>query len=95
MVTSVVATRAFHGVLDPHVALWAAVIPAFSNLPSSVGAGVPLSSRAHLIALTVAFLVLPLLLARMRAEETLLRTQFGDEHDAYCRRRSRLIPGLY
>jgi protein-S-isoprenylcysteine O-methyltransferase Ste14 len=56
---------------------------------------VPLSSRAHLIALTVAFLVLPLLLARMRAEETLLRTQFGDEHDAYCRRRSRLIPGLY
>jgi protein-S-isoprenylcysteine O-methyltransferase Ste14 len=40
-------------------------------------------------------LTIPPLLARMRAEETLLRTQFGDEYDAYSRRTSRLIPGLY
>ena len=40
-------------------------------------------------------LVIPPLVARMRAEEALLRTQFGGEYDAYCRRTSRLIPGVY
>jgi protein-S-isoprenylcysteine O-methyltransferase Ste14 len=40
-------------------------------------------------------LMIPPLVARMRAEETLLRTQFGGEYDAYCRRTSRLIPGIY
>jgi protein-S-isoprenylcysteine O-methyltransferase Ste14 len=40
-------------------------------------------------------LILPPLLARIRAEEALLREQFGDEYDAYRARTSRLIPGLY
>lgn len=40
-------------------------------------------------------LMLVTLLARIRAEETLLRTQFGSEYDAYRARTSRLIPGLY
>ena len=40
-------------------------------------------------------LVIPPLVARIRAEETLLRTRFGGEYDAYCRRTSRLIPGIY
>ena len=40
-------------------------------------------------------LMLLTLLARIRAEETLLRTQFGAEYDAYRARTSRLIPGLY
>jgi protein-S-isoprenylcysteine O-methyltransferase Ste14 len=40
-------------------------------------------------------LLTPPLLARMRAEERLLRTQFGSEYDAYCSRTSRLLPGLY
>jgi protein-S-isoprenylcysteine O-methyltransferase Ste14 len=35
------------------------------------------------------------LLARIRAEERLLRRQFGDEYGAYCARTSRLVPGLY
>ena len=35
------------------------------------------------------------LLARIRAEETLLRSQFGEEYEAYRARTSRLIPGLY
>jgi len=35
------------------------------------------------------------LVARIRAEERLLRSQFGDEYDAYCARTSRLVPGLY
>ncbi len=40
-------------------------------------------------------LLIPPLLARMRAEETLLRSQFGDEYDAYCARTTRLVPWLY
>ena len=36
-----------------------------------------------------------LILARIRAEERLLRTEFGGEYDAYCGSTSRLIPGLY
>jgi protein-S-isoprenylcysteine O-methyltransferase Ste14 len=40
-------------------------------------------------------LLLPPLVARIRAEETLLRTQFGGEYDAYCSRTPQLIPGIY
>jgi len=40
-------------------------------------------------------LIIPPLLARIRAEERLLRTQFGSEYDAYRSRTSRLIPGLF
>jgi protein-S-isoprenylcysteine O-methyltransferase Ste14 len=40
-------------------------------------------------------LLIPPLLARIHAEERLLRTQFGGEHDGYCNRTWRLIPGLY
>jgi protein-S-isoprenylcysteine O-methyltransferase Ste14 len=40
-------------------------------------------------------LLLPPLVARMRAEERLLRSQFGGEYDAYCARTWRLIPKLY
>jgi protein-S-isoprenylcysteine O-methyltransferase Ste14 len=44
--------------------------------------------------LLTALLITPLL-ARIRAEKKLLRTQFGGEYDAYCSRTSQLIPGLY
>lgn len=44
--------------------------------------------------LLVALLVPPLL-ARIRAEEALLQTQFGDAYEAYRARTWRLIPGLY
>jgi protein-S-isoprenylcysteine O-methyltransferase Ste14 len=40
-------------------------------------------------------LMIPPLLARIGAEERLLRSQFGAEYDAYRSRTSRLIPGLY
>ena len=40
-------------------------------------------------------LLIPPLIARIGAEERLLRTQFGDEYDAYRSRTSRLIPGIY
>jgi protein-S-isoprenylcysteine O-methyltransferase Ste14 len=39
--------------------------------------------------------LIPPLLARVRAEERLLRTEFGAEYDAYRTRTLRLIPGLY
>lgn len=40
-------------------------------------------------------LIIPPLIARIRAEERLLRAQFGDAYGAYCARTSRLIPGVY
>jgi protein-S-isoprenylcysteine O-methyltransferase Ste14 len=40
-------------------------------------------------------LLIPPLLARIHAEERLLRTQFGGEYNAYCSRTWRLIPGFY
>ena len=40
-------------------------------------------------------LTIPPLLARIHAEERLLRSQFGEAYDAYRARTSRMIPGLY
>jgi protein-S-isoprenylcysteine O-methyltransferase Ste14 len=40
-------------------------------------------------------LMIPPLVARIRSEEALLRSQFGEEYAAYCTRTWRLIPGLY
>ena len=56
--------------------------------------GWALTFRAGLGVLLTA-LMIPPLLARIRAEERLLRSQFGKEYGAYCARTSRLIPGLY
>jgi protein-S-isoprenylcysteine O-methyltransferase Ste14 len=61
-------------------------------LVSSLGWG--LAFRSGVGVLLTALLVPPLL-ARIRAEEKLLRTHFGTEYDAYRARTSRLIPGLY
>lgn len=48
-----------------------------------------------IIGLLLAALILPPLLARIRAEERLLRAQFGAEYDEYCARTWRLVPGVY
>ena len=48
-----------------------------------------------IVGLLLTALLVPPLAARIRAEERLLRTQFGEEYEDYCRRTSRLIPGLY
>jgi protein-S-isoprenylcysteine O-methyltransferase Ste14 len=40
-------------------------------------------------------LLIPPLHARIRAEERLLRAQFGGAYDAYRARTSRMLPGLY
>jgi protein-S-isoprenylcysteine O-methyltransferase Ste14 len=53
-----------------------------------------LAFRSALGVLLTALLIPPLV-ARIGAEERLLRTQFGDEYDAYRSRTSRLIPGIY
>ena len=47
------------------------------------------------VGVLLAALLIPPLLARIRAEETLLRAQFGNEYDAYRSRTSRLVPGIY
>jgi protein-S-isoprenylcysteine O-methyltransferase Ste14 len=47
------------------------------------------------VCLLLTALLIPPLLAGIRAEERLLRAQFGAEYEAYRARTSRLIPGLY
>ena len=50
------------------------------------------------VGLLLTALIIPVLLARIRAEERLLHSQFGQfgaEYAAYRARTSRLIPGLY
>ena len=61
-------------------------------LVNSLGWGLAFRSGVGVL---LTALLIPPLLARIRAEERLLRTQFGVEYDAYCARTSRLIPGLY
>jgi protein-S-isoprenylcysteine O-methyltransferase Ste14 len=47
------------------------------------------------VGVLLAALLIPPLLARIRAEERLLRAQFGGEYEAYYNRTSRLIPRVY
>jgi len=61
-------------------------------LVNSLGWG--LAFRSGVGVLVTALLLLPLL-ARIRAEEALLSSQFGAAYDAYRASTSRLIPGLY
>jgi protein-S-isoprenylcysteine O-methyltransferase Ste14 len=61
-------------------------------LVNSLGWG--LAFRSGVGVLLTGLTILPLV-ARIRAEERLLRAQFGDEYEAYCARTSRLIPGIY
>jgi protein-S-isoprenylcysteine O-methyltransferase Ste14 len=53
-----------------------------------------LTFRAGVGVLLVASLVVPLV-ARIHAEERLLRSHFGSEYDAYSRRTWRLLPRIY
>ena len=59
-----------------------------------MGFGWALTFRSG-VGVVLAGLVIPPLLARIRSEEALLRSQFGEEYDSYRRRTSRLIPGIY
>ncbi len=56
--------------------------------------GWALAFRSGVGVLLAVLMILPLL-ARIRAEEKLLRSHFGAEYEAYCARTSRLIPGIY
>jgi protein-S-isoprenylcysteine O-methyltransferase Ste14 len=56
--------------------------------------GWALAFRSGVGVLLTALTIVPLI-ARIRAEERLLRTQFGNEYDAYRSRTSRLLPGIY
>lgn len=61
-------------------------------LVNSLGWGLAFRSGVGVL---LTALLIPPLLVRIRAEELLLRSQFGSEYDAYRRRTSRLLPGLY
>jgi protein-S-isoprenylcysteine O-methyltransferase Ste14 len=56
--------------------------------------GWSLAFRSAVGVLLTALTMVPLL-ARISAEERLLRSQFGDEYEAYRARTSRLLPGIY
>jgi protein-S-isoprenylcysteine O-methyltransferase Ste14 len=47
------------------------------------------------IGVAIAALMIPPLVVRIHSEEALLRAQFGKDYDTYCKRTSRLIPGVY
>jgi len=47
------------------------------------------------VGVVLVMLVLPPLLARISAEEKLLKAHFGDAYESYRARTSRLIPGIY
>jgi protein-S-isoprenylcysteine O-methyltransferase Ste14 len=47
------------------------------------------------VGVILTLLLIPLLFARISAEETLLRAHFGNDYDAYCSHTWRLIPGIY
>jgi protein-S-isoprenylcysteine O-methyltransferase Ste14 len=53
-----------------------------------------LAFRSTIGVLLVLLLLVPLV-ARIRAEERLLREHFGSEYEAYCARTWRLLPGIY
>jgi protein-S-isoprenylcysteine O-methyltransferase Ste14 len=61
-------------------------------LVSSLGWGLAFRSG---VGVMLAVLTLVPVVGRIRAEEALLRSEFGAEYDAYRGRTSRLIPGLY
>jgi protein-S-isoprenylcysteine O-methyltransferase Ste14 len=56
--------------------------------------GWALAFRSGIGVLLTALMLVPLV-ARINAEETLLRAHFGAQYEAYCARTWRLIPGLY
>jgi protein-S-isoprenylcysteine O-methyltransferase Ste14 len=53
-----------------------------------------LTFRSGIGVLLVVALLVPLM-ARIHAEERLLREHFGAAYDAYCKRTWRLVPGIY
>ena len=59
-----------------------------------LGFGWALAFRSGVGILLAALNIVPLV-ARIRSEEALLRTQFGQEYQEYCARTWRLVPGVY
>jgi protein-S-isoprenylcysteine O-methyltransferase Ste14 len=48
-----------------------------------------------LIGLALGLATIPVLMARITAEERLLASQFGEEYEAFRRRTARLVPGIW
>jgi protein-S-isoprenylcysteine O-methyltransferase Ste14 len=59
-----------------------------------IALGWALAFRSGAGLLLAALTVIPLI-ARIHAEEALLRAQFGHEYEAYCAHTWRLVPGVY
>jgi protein-S-isoprenylcysteine O-methyltransferase Ste14 len=61
-------------------------------LLNSLGWGLAFRSGVGVV---LTALLIPPLVARIRAEERLPRTEFGGEYESYCARTWRLVPWLY
>jgi protein-S-isoprenylcysteine O-methyltransferase Ste14 len=61
-------------------------------LLSSLGWGLAFNTWVGVL---LAVALLPPLVARIHAEERLLASHFGEEHEAYRARTARLLPGIY
>jgi protein-S-isoprenylcysteine O-methyltransferase Ste14 len=61
-------------------------------LVSSLGWGLAFRSGVGVL---LSLLLVPVIVGRIRSEETLLSAQFGAEYDAYRAKTSRLVPGIY
>jgi protein-S-isoprenylcysteine O-methyltransferase Ste14 len=61
-------------------------------LASSVGWALAFRSGVGLV--LAALMIIPTI-GRIRAEEAMLRSQFGADYETYCARTSRLVPGVY
>ena len=59
-----------------------------------IAVGWALAFRSGVGLLLTALMVIPLI-ARIHAEEALLKAQFGGEYEAYCANTWRLLPGIY
>jgi len=65
-----------------------------AQLALVIGIGWTLDYRSG-VGLVLAAVTLIPLIARIQAEEALLKAQFGGEYEAYCQRSWRLVPGVY
>jgi protein-S-isoprenylcysteine O-methyltransferase Ste14 len=90
--SGLVAIQAGHK-LETHGVYGVVRNPSYLGLLAS-SLGWVLCFRSGVGVILTAALLVPLV-ARIRAEERLLRGHFGAEYDAYCARTWRLVPGIY
>jgi protein-S-isoprenylcysteine O-methyltransferase Ste14 len=89
---TLVATLAYLGLAILGLGGLAAFVSHPPLIVNALGWGLAFRSGVGVV---LTALIVPPLLARIGAEERLLRAHFGNAYDAYRARTSRMIPGIY